>query len=63
MITLNLTKEQAEQLAKIIDAATQGIQNAAITMPLYNLLMQAAQESLETLEPPKNNQPEDNNNV
>ena len=47
MITLKLTKEQAEQLAKIIDSATQGIQNAAITMPLYDLLMRSAQGSLD----------------
>lgn len=41
MITLKLTKEQAEQLAKIIDSATQGVQNASITLPLYQTLAEA----------------------
>jgi len=51
MITLKLTTEQAEQLAQIIDSATQGVKNASVTLPLYGLLMQAAQEAQKTIEP------------
>ena len=50
MIVWELTEEQAEQIARVLDVATKatGIEGAKTTVPLMDSLMQAVAKASET---------------